>query len=43
MDSEMNNKQLADRVELIIAAFFLGTSAGIGIAILILIVMWIVE
>lgn len=39
----MNNKQLADRVELIIAAFFLGTSAGIGIAILSLIVMWIVE
>jgi len=35
----MNNKQLADRVELIIAAFFFGISAGIGIAILILIVM----
>ena len=39
----MNNKQLADRIELIIAAFFLGTSAGIGIAILILIVGWISE
>lgn len=39
----MNNKQLADWMELIIAAFFLGTSAGIGIAILILIVGWIAE
>jgi len=32
----MNNKQLADRVELIVAA-------RIGIAVLILIVMWIVK
>lgn len=39
----MKDKQLADRVELIVAAFFLGTSAGIGIAILILIVMWIAK
>lgn len=39
----MNNKQLADRIDLIMAAFFLGTSAGIGIAVLILIVRLIAK
>ncbi|AII58710.1 hypothetical protein X792_04890 [Dehalococcoides mccartyi CG1] len=39
----MNNKQLADWVELIIAIFFLGMSVGFFIKFIISIVEWIAE
>jgi hypothetical protein len=39
----MNNKQLADRLDSLMAIFFLGISAGIVIAVLILIVRWIAK
>jgi hypothetical protein len=43
MGSEMNNKQLADRVELIIAIFFLGMSVCFFIKFIISIVGWIAK